>query len=154
MSQLPPGQEFDRRRGIGCRLVSMILFDTVRPTRAFLAVVATMWAVTLAFPGNTLDRPVYAFMLYLASESTWVGIWAVLAAALWWRTLAFWRSRWTFVIDVYSVAVFSTSAAALAWARLWPWPSGVNADMCCAGAALWLLARSLAADGFGDHRGQ
>ena len=136
----------DHRKG-GCRAVDALLFDSTRPLRLYLALVASFWAIGLALPGQTLERPVYEYMRLAWGEDSWTFLWTVLALSLWWRSIDHTERRsWTVATDIFALAMFTATAAGIIAAKVWPWPAATAADLACVAAALWVLVRTLAAE--------
>jgi len=128
---------------VGQRAIQLVLYGSIRPTRGYLAVIASIWAIGLWLPGHTFDRPVYAYMSLLADENSWATAWTVIAVLLWWRTLGKPSQYWfTFLTDFASLCMFVGVAGAIWLTKMWPFPAAIAADMGAACASLWVLARS------------
>lgn len=117
--------------------------DTV-VARLILAMVAALWAAMLLMPGDTFERPVYANMALIASESYWAVAWLAYAIALFVRTLSRYRHRkWiTFAINGAGVLLFGAATACIVFSRVWPAPAATAGDIGLSLVAVWLFMRS------------
>lgn len=129
------------------RLFQLIAYSDTTPTRFFLAFAATLWALTLLFPGSTLDRPVYYTMSVVLgtdhAEEKWVVLWGVLAIGLWWRIFSSTPApRCAVLINYLSVIMYSVSTYSAIATIPYPFPSMIAPGLACVVASIWVLVRT------------
>ena len=123
-------------------------------TRAGLAFASACWAIGLALPGNSMDRPAFVYLRQignwggelvggLPAEYFWLILFAVHSAGMTWQTLFETTARRvTFAINILGVIVFSAPPMCFVFAAPFPWPSGVASDVACAAAAILVAVRT------------
>jgi hypothetical protein len=125
------------------RLWSLVAYSNTTPTRFMLALAATCWAILLAWPGDTFQRPVYFYMSRLAPEWAWMVLWGIHAAGMWWRCLAESSSpKAALAVNVLGVFLFAGSAAMIFLTLTYPLPAAIATDIVLAMAAIWVLIRT------------
>jgi hypothetical protein len=125
------------------KLCSLVLDSDTTVPRVLLAGIALIWAIGLALPGDTFDRPVYRYMAMIASEQAWAICWSVYGVALLYRTFS---ERNAFKTDLalnfFGLIIYSTTLASIIATRIWPFPAGVGPDVGCAMLAFWVFTRT------------
>lgn len=128
------------------RLWALIAYSDTTPTRFMLALSASAWAIMLAWPGNTFERPAYRYMADLGgqyAEAKWCLLWALHATGMWWRLFtATPRPMWSLIIHSLGLLLFSTSAIAIFLTLTYPIPAAIASDIAMALAAAWVLVRT------------
>jgi len=128
------------------RLWSLIAHSDTTPTRFMLAITASMWAILLAWPGDTSERPTYAYMVSIAgnhAELKWCTLWALHAGGMWWRIFSSTPSAsWALAIHTLGLALFSSAAIGVAMTITPPVPAATAPDFVLALAAFWVLVRT------------
>lgn len=124
------------------RKTSFLLFKAdLIGTRFILGIAELIWAITLFWPGNTFDRPVYGLMSSITREEMWALIF--LLSGVTQITIAMhncvnhWFSRlfagWNAALWVYIViSVYSS---------VYPPSAGISGDAALALASVWLWVR-------------
>ena len=121
---------------------SRALWDTdLIASRMILAFGELCWAVMLLWPGNSFDRPTYAYMAEIASEDLW-GLVFLLSALIQLNIIllddmhgrfARYFACWNASLWVY--CVWSILAS------IYPPPAAVAGDCALAAAAVWVWIR-------------
>jgi hypothetical protein len=131
---------------IASRLWSLVAYSDTTPTRFMLALAATLWAILLAFPGDTFSRPVYRFMAVAVgqdAEMKWCFFWTLHACGMWWRIFSSTpRPFWALAIHGLGVMLFSCTAIAIFMTLTYPLPAAIAPDIIMALAAGWVLVRT------------
>lgn len=119
------------------RLARMLCFSDMHGVRLLLLMAELSWAATLAWPGETFERPTYALMAAIADEDVWAAMFALTAAVqAWilcsgnyhgrrallfaaWDTTLWWAAVTTIHFSVSPPAASISAAAALALGASW-----------------------------------
>lgn len=104
---------------------------------------ALMWAGCLAFPGDTLARPTYAVMAFIAPEVVWICVFVSMAALQIWRLYT--RSnkqhmRLEYCIKLSALTVWAFVAFACMFAQ-YPPAAAVSDTMVVAALTAWDFLR-------------
>lgn len=124
------------------RLLHIALFGNMHSARFILAIAELTWFVTLAWPGDTFDRPTYFVMAALFSEGMWAAVFLLAAGFQWFILMtgnyhdklavgfAFCNSLlwWTVVLSMY--------------ASVTPPPAAISGEFALAIGATWVFVRS------------
>lgn len=128
------------------RIWSLIAYSDTTPTRAMLAMAALLWAVMLAYPGDTFTRPVYRYMAEVAgtnAELKWTIAWAIYGALL---MVTIFSSKprpwWALVVNSMGVMLTSSSVISVFLTLTTPLPASIAPDIVMAAAAAWVLVRT------------
>lgn len=124
------------------RTLSLIGGPT-RATRFMLGVIGALWAIGLLVPGDTFERPAYAYMrMFDMGEMHWIVIWSSYSALMFYGVYAKHRNQGVSLITkMFGLALFSISALALYATRTSPFPAALACDIGAALAAFWVLIR-------------
>lgn len=124
------------------RKTSFLLFkaDLIN-TMFILGIAELIWAISLFWPGNTFDSPVYGLMSSISNEEIWALIF--LLSGVTQITIAMhncvdhWFSRlfagWNAALWVYIVIA--------GYASIYPPPSNISGDAALALASVWIWVR-------------
>jgi hypothetical protein len=124
------------------RIARLIFWTDLQGVRSLLALAELMWAMALAMPGDTFERPTYTVMSMVAGEDVWMLMFLLtgviqLYLLLQWRVhsgfskyFAFWNSTlwWFVVISMYL--------------SVWPIPAAISGELALAVGASWVFVRS------------
>lgn len=128
---------------ISNRLYSLLIKSDTTPTRFYLALAASSWALGL-FPGNTFERPAYIYMtLFGMNERSWEVLWTLHAGLMFWRIFSTVpRPRIAFAVNLLGLVLFWTVTIAFFAARPYPFPAGIATDLVTALASFWVFVRT------------
>ena len=124
--------------------MSRALFDSdLVITRLLLGFSELLWAILLAWPGHTFDRPTYHFMAHVMSEEAWAfvflfsGLTQIFIVGtegfhgLFARYFAGWNAAlWVFIVTSMLASVY-------------PPPAAISGEIVLALAAVWIWVRPL-----------
>jgi hypothetical protein len=127
---------------LASRLLKIALFGNMHSARFLLALAELIWFITLAWPGDTFDRPTYSVMSQIAPEMVWAAMFLTAACFQWSILLsgtyhgrvavafAFWNSLlwWTVVLSMYMSVT--------------PPPAAISGELALAFGATWVFVRS------------
>ena len=124
------------------RLHYIFFASNLYSARVILAVAEMIWAVSLAWPGETFGRPTYHVMQMVTTEEVWAWVFMISSLMQWYVVLraefngkvamwfAAWNSSlWLFVCGSMYVSVY-------------PPPAAISGEFSLALAALWIFART------------
>lgn len=121
----------------------LLVHGETTAVRFLLALVAALWSIMLALPGDTLERPVYTNLALLAPEWVWCVVWGAYSVAKFWRIFCTTAPAWaTFSINGIGLLLYASSGVCIAFADVWPQPAGQSGEMVLTLAAVWIFSRS------------
>jgi hypothetical protein len=128
------------------RLWSLVAYSDTTPTRFMLAWISVFWAVMLAWPGDTLSRPVYIYLAEVAGEHgdlRLAAAWSIAAAGMFWRVFAANERPWTaLILNSYHFMLYAATLTAIFMSRPFPLPAAIAGDIVCLMASAWVLVRT------------
>lgn len=125
------------------RLWSLVAYSDTTPTRFLLALSGTLWGIFLLLPGDTFDRPVYAYMHMLANENIWALIWLTYSMGMWWRLFSSTNQpKWSLFFHILGAMLYSTTSVSIYLTLITPFPAAISTELALAIAAGWVLVRT------------
>lgn len=129
------------------RLWSLIAYSDTTPTRFMLALAATLWAIGLMWPGDSLERPGYLYMRWIVGDNAefkWGLFWTLHAVGMWWRIFSSTkRLWWATAIHFLGVVLFCSSTIAIFAALTFPLPvATLGWGTVLALASIWVMLRT------------
>lgn len=134
------------RRVLG-RMWWLIAYSETAPVRFFLAQAAALWAVALMLPGDSFNRPTFAYAQVMAPEGVWCVAFGLYAVAAFWRVFTDAQPGGGMcALAVNTVGLFLFSAMAFCVLSVGrggvEFPAGSAAHLSIAMAAMWVLVRT------------
>lgn len=120
------------------------LFDSdLIATRLALALAELLWALMLAWPGDTFARPTYSLMRWIAPEAAWA-IAFLLTSILQYVIVAdgACRTRWARWFATWNALLWVTTIAAMLLS-IYPPPAAIGGEVALMVSAVWIWARPL-----------
>lgn len=120
------------------------LFDSdLIATRLALALAELMWALMLAWPGDTFARPTYSLMRSIAPEAVWA------TAFLFTSILQYvivadgaYRTRWAHCFATWNALLWVTTISAMLLS-IYPPPAAIGGEVALMVSAVWIWIRPL-----------
>ena len=124
--------------------LSEVIFDSdLKATRMWLFIAEFYWALFLFWPGETFDRPTYAVMAQVMSETAW-GFVFLISASLQLSVVAFaqYTRDWAKTFANFN-AVLWVFVVGSAFISVQPPPAAMGAECAAAMAAVFIWIRPL-----------
>lgn len=124
--------------------LSDVFFESdLKATRLFLAISEFFWALYLFWPGNTFDRPTYAVMAQVLSETAWAFVFLI-SGTLQLSVIAFnqYTRDWAKSFANFN-AVLWVFVVGSAFMSVTPPPAAMSAECSAAIAAVFIWVRPL-----------
>jgi hypothetical protein len=124
------------------RIKRIALFGNMHSARCLLAMAESIWFFTLAWPGDTFDRPTYAAMAEIASEPAWAVIFLITAAIQWTILLiGDYHSKWPVRFATWNMCLWWVVVISM-YLSVYPPPAAISGELALAIGASWVFVRS------------
>lgn len=134
--------KFLRLQQAFARLMYLGLRGNLHSARFTLALAETVWFITLAWPGDTFNRPTYSIMAGFAVEEVWAVIFFVTAACQWWILLwGRYHSKFAIVFSFFNMLLWVTCVFCM-YASVFPPPAAISGELALTAASIWIFFRS------------
>lgn len=122
--------------------ISKALFDTdLIATRLTLALAELIWAILLAWPGNTFDRPTYHIMAGMLPEDYWAFIFLVSAVVQFHIVIQYqFESMFAHLFALWNASIWTLVVASM-FISVYPLPAAIAGEIALAASAVWVCVR-------------
>ena len=124
------------------RVASLLRDSDYIATRLTLALAELMWALTLAWPGDTFGRPTYDYMSRLMGETSWAYTFLITGLAqLAIAMIGDCRSRYATAFAAWNATLWVSCTVAM-YLSVYPPPAAISGETALAFAAATIFVRS------------
>ena len=129
------------------RLRYLCFYGNLHSARFLLALAETVWFFTLAWPGDTFNRPTYHLMSALGAEEVWAVVFFFTAICQWYILLVG-RYHTRFAVSFAFVNMMLWLGVTVSmYLSVFPPPAAISGELALAFGASWVYLRS----GFPGH---
>ena len=129
-------------RNVYLRMFRILFFSDLHATRFTLGLAELIWAITLAWPGDTFDRPTYTAMARVMHEEAWALVF-LLSGVTQWVILATGRyhERFPMLFAAWNTCLWWFACITM-YMSVYPPPAAISGELALAIASLWVFVRT------------